>query len=262
MAKDPYVQVAFWYNLRNEAGERDHVEGRWGLLHADFSPKPSAAAFQRAVAAYGGEAAPAPAPAPAPSPAPAPAPDAPPTVAVTAPADGSSVAGSKSIAIAATAKDDTGLASVELRVDGARVATDTSAPYGTSFKLPRRWAAGVHAVSAVAVDRAGQRATSTVTIYNGPAPTTTLKLATRARTTVAEGRVTGKAAGRVVVRLRSAGGHVRRRATRVGARGRYRVRLAVRRGKWTARAVHVEGARVLSTSRAVTFRPRRLAASL
>ena len=260
MAKDPYVQVAFWYNLRNEVGERDHVEGRWGLLHDDFSPKPAAVAFQKAVAAYGGDAAPAPEPAPAPSPTPSPTPtpapvvDTPPTVSLTSPAGDTSVAGLRALDIAATAKDDTGVASVEFGVDGARVATDTSAPYRTSWKLPRRWAAGAHTVSAVAVDRAGQRATNTVTIYNGPVPTTTLKLAAGASATVAKGRVTGKTSGRVVVRLRSARGDVRRRAARIGAHGRYRVRLAVRRGRWTARATHYDGARVLSSSRAVSFR--------
>ncbi len=264
MAKDPYVQVAFWYNLRNEVGERDHVEGRWGLLHADFSPKPSAAAFKQAVALYGGDAAPPPAPAPSPSPAPAPSstptpapsPDAPPTVAVVAPQNGASVSGLRTLDITATAKDDKGVASVELRVDGARVATDSSAPYGTHWRLPRRWATGAHTVSAVAADGAGQRSTSTVTVYNGPAPATTLKLAVVARTAVATGKVTGRGSGRVVVRLRAAGGRKRTRSARIRSTGRYRVRIAVRRGTWTARAVHYDGARVLSSSRSVRFRPR------
>ena len=76
----------------------------------------------------------------------------------------------RTLDITATAKDDKGVTSVEFRVDGARVATDSSAPYGTRWRLPRRWATGAHTVSAVAADAAGHRSTSTVTVYNGPAP--------------------------------------------------------------------------------------------
>jgi hypothetical protein len=256
MAADPYVQVAFWYNLRNEAGERDHVEGRWGLLHDDFSPKPSAAAFQRAVAEYGGAPAPAPSPAPSPSPSPSPSPaPAPLLVSVTAPADGASVAGLRTIDIAAAAKSGAGIASVELRVDGARVATDSSAPYGTRWRIPRRWAAGAHTISATAVDRTGLKATSTVTVHNSVMAKTTLKLATGVRTAVARGRVTGRTSGRVVVRLLGKRGRVRSRAVRV-RNGRYRARISVRRGAWTARAVHYAGGERLSSSRPIRFRLR------
>ena len=67
-AQDPYVQVAFWYNFRNNSWshDADDIESRYGLLRTDYSHKPSYDAF-KACAAGGCGAAPAPAAAPAPS---------------------------------------------------------------------------------------------------------------------------------------------------------------------------------------------------
>ena len=48
LAQDPYVQVALWYNLRNNWWESD--AGNWGaqlgLMRTDFCPKPAYAAFR------------------------------------------------------------------------------------------------------------------------------------------------------------------------------------------------------------------------
>src|SRR5207302_11360441 len=47
-AQDPYVQVAFWYNLRNNYwnADADTVEARYGLMRTDFSHKASYDAFK------------------------------------------------------------------------------------------------------------------------------------------------------------------------------------------------------------------------
>ena len=60
-AQDPYVQVAFWYNFRNNywMHDADDVESRYGLLRSDFSHKPSYDAFKACAAgACGASAAP------------------------------------------------------------------------------------------------------------------------------------------------------------------------------------------------------------
>nr|MBA2712044.1 cellulase family glycosylhydrolase [Rubrobacteraceae bacterium] len=45
---DKYVQVALWYDFRNNAwaGDEDTPEARYGLLQTDFSPKPAYFAFR------------------------------------------------------------------------------------------------------------------------------------------------------------------------------------------------------------------------
>jgi hypothetical protein len=46
--QDPYVQIAFWYSLRNNywQGDADTIEARFGLLRTDFSRKPAYEAFK------------------------------------------------------------------------------------------------------------------------------------------------------------------------------------------------------------------------
>ncbi len=53
--QDPYVQVACWYNLRNDYWSHDEnsVEAQYGLLNTDFSPKPAYAAFKAYVPGSG-----------------------------------------------------------------------------------------------------------------------------------------------------------------------------------------------------------------
>lgn len=91
----------------------------------------------------------------------------PPTVGITAPADGSSVSGT--VALSANAADDIGVAGVQFRVDGSNVGTeDTTAPYGVSWNSATV-VNGSHQVTAVARDTSGKTTTSapvTVTVAN------------------------------------------------------------------------------------------------
>jgi hypothetical protein len=90
-----------------------------------------------------------------------------PTVSVTAPAAGATLSGATTLA--ANATDAVGVQSVQLRVDGANVGTpDTTSPYSAVWDS-RSATNGSHTVSAVAIDAAGNSATSanvTVTVNN------------------------------------------------------------------------------------------------
>jgi hypothetical protein len=57
-AQDPYVQVAFWYNFRNNywSHDADDIESRYGLLRTDYSHKPSYDAFKACAAGACGSA--------------------------------------------------------------------------------------------------------------------------------------------------------------------------------------------------------------
>jgi hypothetical protein len=63
-AQDSYVQVAFWYNLRNNywMHDADDVESQYGLLRSDFSRKASYSAFKTCATGGCGSAATTPAP--------------------------------------------------------------------------------------------------------------------------------------------------------------------------------------------------------
>jgi hypothetical protein len=87
--------------------------------------------------------------------------DAPPTVAVTSPADGATVSGT--VTLKATATDDRGIEYVEFRVDGAPVRRASSAPYETAFDTSTI-ADGPHTVEAIAKDFAGQQASAKVQV--------------------------------------------------------------------------------------------------
>ncbi len=82
---------------------------------------------------------------------------APPTVALTSPAQGSSVAGI--VTLEASASDDKGVTRVEFFVGGTRVATVTSPPYVASWDS-HTVLDGTHSLSARAYDAAGKSATS------------------------------------------------------------------------------------------------------
>ena len=96
-----------------------------------------------------------------------------PSVAMTAPAGGATVSGT--IAVSATASDDVGVASVQFTVDGAAVGSaDTAAPFTiqwNSSTVPN----GLHAISAVARDAAGNATQATAVMVNvsntQPSPT-------------------------------------------------------------------------------------------
>ena len=97
----------------------------------------------------------------------------PPTVALTAPADGAHVRGSVTISV--TAQDDTAVDHVDFQVNDVVVGSDTTDfPYATSWDSTSL-ADGPATISAVAVDTSGNRTTSasrTVTNDNTPPDTT------------------------------------------------------------------------------------------
>jgi len=101
----------------------------------------------------------------------APAPDTTaPTVAVTSPTGGTTVAGTVSVSV--NASDNVGVAHVDLLVNGAVVATDTAAPYQFSWNSANV-ANGSVTVTAAAYDAAGNSAVSSpvmLTVSNTVAP--------------------------------------------------------------------------------------------
>lgn len=96
----------------------------------------------------------------------------PPTVNVTAPANGSTVSGT--VTVTASASDDVGVSRVELYVDGALAATDTTAPYEHAWDTTTV-SNGTHTLMARAYDAAGNSATdndTSVTVSNSGGTTT------------------------------------------------------------------------------------------
>jgi hypothetical protein len=95
----------------------------------------------------------------------------PPSIAMTAPADGAQLSGA--VSLTATATDDIGVAGVQFELDSAPLgAEDTSAPY--SFNWPTTSTVnGVHVLTAVARDAQGHQTRSapvTVTVANTQTP--------------------------------------------------------------------------------------------
>lgn len=90
----------------------------------------------------------------------------PPTVSLTAPANGATFSTTDQITFTADASDDAGVNRVEFLSDGNVIDTDTSAPYSVSVALP----AGQHTITARAVDGPGlSTTTSGITItVNAP----------------------------------------------------------------------------------------------
>ncbi len=92
-----------------------------------------------------------------------------PTVSVTAPANGSTVTGS--VALAATASDNVGVARVEFRANGVLVGTDTTAPYTGTWDASGA-TAGSHTIQARAIDAANNATNASVSV-TVPAPADT-----------------------------------------------------------------------------------------
>ena len=91
-----------------------------------------------------------------------------PTTAITSPASGASVSGT--VMVTATASDASGIARVELLVDGALVLTDSAAPYASFGWSSTSVGNGSHALRTRAVDNAGNQglsATVSVSVNNG-----------------------------------------------------------------------------------------------
>lgn len=90
----------------------------------------------------------------------------PPTVTMTAPVEGAAVAGS-AVTISASAVDNTGgsgIAGVRFKLDGTDLgALDTAAPYSITWNSTLA-SNGLHTLSAVATDNAGNSANSTISV--------------------------------------------------------------------------------------------------
>jgi Domain of unknown function (DUF4082)/Bacterial Ig domain len=87
----------------------------------------------------------------------------PPTVSMTAPANGATVAGA-SVTVSATASDNVAVIGVQFQLDGANLsAEDTASPYSITWNTTGA-ANGAHTLSAIARDGAGNTATSSVSV--------------------------------------------------------------------------------------------------
>jgi hypothetical protein len=87
----------------------------------------------------------------------------PPTVAITNPANGATVARKATITITATASDNVGVTRVDFLVNGALQCSDTTAPYSCAWKVPGAMNK-THQLLARAFDQAGNSATATVQV--------------------------------------------------------------------------------------------------
>ena len=238
----PWVPVALWYSFRNNAGLADAPatwEANTGLVRTDYSAKPALAALRAYAVSAGPAPTPEPTPTATPAPSPSPQPDAAPSVTLQAPAAGTEFG--TSLAYRADARDDRGIARVEFLLDGKVVATDTSAPYQQSWRVPKQIAPGAHVAAVRAIDTAGQQAAATAAVtrvsgrkLSGVAARrtdTSLQVWSRpGRALVVRGRVRGASRGRLVVSVRQAGSPKTRatRSLRLRRDGRYRSRLRVR----------------------------------
>ena len=86
-----------------------------------------------------------------------------PTVAITSPANGATVARKSTVAINATASDNVGVTRVEFLVNGALQCTDTAAPYSCNWRVPNPMGK-TYQLQARAFDAAGNSASATVSV--------------------------------------------------------------------------------------------------
>lgn len=256
--QDRYVQVALWYNLRNNywTHDGDDVESRYGLTRTDYSHKPSYGAFK----AYAHS-------------APSSTPPAPsqisinvaPVVTLTAPAAGSIFR--NTLKLRAAASDDRGVARVEFRLDGQLIRTDTRAPYSSDWRLRganKNIAYGAHTVSVKAFDGQGlvgsdsarvRRAKTTASASrarNKRARKSTRHARRHAKKSKAiAGHVRGAHSGRVKLRIQSLRNgrwhNLRTLKAKVSSHGNFKRNVSVRHGQWRVRA-SIGGARRHSAS--------------
>jgi large repetitive protein len=97
----------------------------------------------------------------------------PPSVSITAPANGSTVSGT--VTVTASASDNVGVVGVEFRLDGVPGVEDTAAPYSVLWDTTAQ-SPGSHTLTAVARDAAGNRTTSAVVTVTVAGPTGQLTL--------------------------------------------------------------------------------------
>jgi glucose/arabinose dehydrogenase len=87
----------------------------------------------------------------------------PPTVSITNPADGATVARRSTVTITATASDNVGVTRVEFLINGALQCTDTTAPYSCNWNVPNTRNA-TYQLQARAFDQAGNMGTSSIQV--------------------------------------------------------------------------------------------------
>ncbi|HEY7117532.1 MAG TPA: Ig-like domain-containing protein, partial [Tepidisphaeraceae bacterium] len=113
----------------------------------------------------------------------------PPSVAITAPADGSTISGT--VSVSASASDNVGVVGVQFQLDGSNLgAEDASAPYTISWNTTGL--SGPHSLTAIARDAVGNSATSlvtTVTVDNADHTPPTVSLTAPANNSTAKGAV-------------------------------------------------------------------------
>ena len=100
-----------------------------------------------------------------------PADSTPPIAAIATPAPNATASGA-TVRVSVSASDNRGVVRVDVLVDGARIGSDTTAPYEIVWNTTLS-ANGVHALSAVAYDAAGNAGASPVipvNVYNAPIP--------------------------------------------------------------------------------------------
>ncbi|MEE8522766.1 MAG: Ig-like domain-containing protein, partial [Thermoanaerobaculia bacterium] len=89
--------------------------------------------------------------------------DLPPSVAITAPADGEAAIEGEVVSVSATADDDLGVVSVAFTLDGVPIDELTEPPYQAQVRIPSGAPGGL-TLRAVATDTTGQTGTATVTV--------------------------------------------------------------------------------------------------
>jgi hypothetical protein len=88
----------------------------------------------------------------------------PPTIALTAPADGAVVRAGAQVALRATANDDVGVTAVDFSINGNVVCSDTSAPFACVWNVSSTRRRVTYTVEATAHDAAGNQASDSVTV--------------------------------------------------------------------------------------------------
>ena len=120
----------------------------------------------------------------------------PPTVALTAPANGANISGN-AVTVSATASDNLGIAGVQFKIDGVNLgAEDTATPYSISWNSNLA-SNGTHSLTAVARDAAGNLTTSapvTVNVFNADITPPTVSISSPVNTATVRGTVSVTAA--------------------------------------------------------------------
>ena len=161
LESDPYVEVALWYNIRNDywGNDANNWEDQMGLMRSGFSHKPAYDAF-KAYNPPGGSSTP-----PPPPPPPPPSGDTTaPSVSFKAPTNGQTVAGTLANATCeVNATDNTGVSEVDFYLDGSSLNVEHSSPWNCVLDTTTI-TNGNHTLKATARDAAGNSASATVVI--------------------------------------------------------------------------------------------------